>query len=125
MAITHLAALRDILANAVDDHVNTGAGTAVIRIRASTTTLVDFPLQNPAFGAASSAVITLQGTPIAAVASAAGTADNFQLINRNADITLSGSVTATGGGGDIEATNTVIANAQSCELGATTYTAPV
>lgn len=124
MALTHLTALRTILADAVDAHVNTGAGTAVLRIRDSTTTLVDFDLQNPAFGAASSGVITLEGTPISAVAEAAGDADNFQIINRNGDISLSGSVTATSGGGDIEATNVSIANGQACDLGTTTYTAP-
>jgi len=125
MAVTHLEALRTILADAVDAHVNTGAGTAVVRIRDSTTTLVDFDLANPAFGAAAAGVITLESTPIAAVASGDGDADNAQIINRNADISLACSVTATGMGGDIEVDNVSIATSQNCSLESLTYTAPL
>ena len=86
MAVTHLAALRTILADAVDAHVNTGAGTAVLRLRDGTTTIVDFALANPAFGGAVAGVIALSGTPIDATAGAAGDVDNFQIVNRNSEV---------------------------------------
>jgi hypothetical protein len=124
MSITHVTALRSAIADLVDTTVNTGAGTAKLRIRDGSTTLVDFDLQNPAFGAAASGVITLQGTPIAAQAVADGEADNFQILDRNGGLVLSGSVTATSGGGDIEVTNTNIATDQDCSLDSLTYTAP-
>lgn len=123
MTIAHLAALRTILADAVDTHVNTGAGTAKVRFRASSTTIVDFNLSNPAFGNAVVGVITLNSVPIATTAVASGVVDNFQIVNRNGDITLSGSVTGAGGGGDIEASNTNIANGQDCSLDSLTYAA--
>ena len=87
MSITHLTALRTILANAVATHVDTGSGTAKVRIRDSSTTLVDFNLADPAFGAgAVSGVITLASTPISATAVADGDADNFQIVNQNGDL---------------------------------------
>ncbi len=125
MAITHLTALRTLIADLIDTEMNTGAGTAKVRIRDGSTTLVDFDLANPAFGAAVAGVITLNSTPIAAVAVADGDADNFQMLDRNGDINISGSVTASGLGGDIEATNISIANGQDCSLDSLTYTAPV
>ena len=127
MAVTHATALRSVIADAVDNYLNTTGATdasADLVIRASTTILVTFVLQNPAFGAASSGVITAAGTPIAATASAAGTADNFQIRDRANTVALSGSVTATGGGGDITVSNTSIANGQNCSLDSLTYTAP-
>jgi hypothetical protein len=123
MAVTHLTALRTILADAVDAHVNTGAGTAIVRLRDGTTTIVDFDLQNPAFGAAASGIITLEGTPIETTAEADGDVDNAQIINRNGDISLACSVTAVGMGGDIEVTNVSVANGQDCSLESLTYEA--
>lgn len=123
MAVTHLTALRTILADAVDAHVNTGSGTAVVRLRDSTTTIVDFDLSNPAFGNASNGVIALADVPIEATAEADGEVDNAQIVNRNGDVSLSCSVTAVGMGGDIEVTNINIANGQDCELESLTYEA--
>lgn len=123
MSVTHLTALRTILADAVDDHVNTGSGTAVLQLRDGTTVVVEFDLSNPAFGAAAAGIITLADTPLAATAEADGELDNFQIVNRNGDVSLAGSVTATGMGGDIEVTNVNVANGQDCELESLTYAA--
>lgn len=124
MAITHATATRNALADQVDTLVNTGAGTALFRLRASTTTITDFSLQNPAFGAASSGTITLQGTPIVAAAGASGTVDNFQVLDRDGTLVFSGSVTAGGGGGDVTIDNTSVNNGQDCSLDSFTYSAP-
>lgn len=124
MSITHVTTLRSALADLVDDAINTGSGTAKLRVRAGSTTLIDFDLANPAFGAAAAGVITLQGVPIAAQAVAAGETDNFQLLNRDGGLEISGSVTGIGGGGDIEVTNTNIAVDQDCTLDSLSYTAP-
>jgi hypothetical protein len=124
MAITHETTMRNAIADAVDALINTGAGTAVVRLRDGTTTVVDFDLPNPAFGAAAAAVISLQGVPIAANAAAAGDVDNFQILDRDGSLQISGSVTATSGGGDIEVDNVSIAGGQSCSLTGLTWTAP-
>lgn len=124
MSVTHATTVRSALADAVDALINTGGGTAKLRLRDSTTTIVDFNLQNPAFGSASSGVITLAGVPIAAVAGAAGDVDNAQILDRGGSLVLSCSVTGVGGGGDIEVSNVSIANGQDCSLESLTYTAP-
>ncbi len=124
MTITHATATRNSLADLIDSLVNTGAGTAILRLRATAVTVVDFSLSNPAFGAAASGTITLNSTPIAAVASGTGEVDNFQVLDRDGTLIFSGSVTLTSGGGDIEVDNTNIVAAQNCSLDSFTYTAP-
>lgn len=124
MSVTHATTVRSALADLIDTLVNTGSGTAKLRLRDSTTTIVDFNLADPAFGAASSGVITLQSTPIAATAGASGDVDNAQLLDQDGGVVLSCSVTATSGGGDIEVSNISIANGQDCSLTSLTYTAP-
>lgn len=128
MAVTHVTALRNAIADQVDAYLNTTGATdasADLQIQdASNVVLVEFTLQNPAFGAAASSVITLNGVPIAATAGAAGTASKGRIRDRaNADAILF-SVTATGGGGDVTVSNTSIANGQACSLTSLTYTAP-
>lgn len=129
MAVTHVTALRNTVADAVDNYLNTtGAGNASARLRISTstpTTLVEFVLQNPAFGAASGGVITAAGLPIAAVAVATGTASQGTIVDRVPADAILFSVTATGGGGDVTVSNTSIATSQNCSLDTLTYTAPV
>lgn len=127
MAVTHITALRTVLADAVDNYINTtGSADASgdLSIRDGATNLVIFILANPAFGAAVAGVITLLGVPIAQNAIAAGVASSFLIRDRDNATVLSGSVTATGGGGDITVSNTSIANLQPCTLDSLTYTAP-
>lgn len=124
MAITHATATRNAIADAVDDQVNSGSGTAKLRLRDGTTTIVDFDLSNPAFGNASDGDIDLNGTPISGTAAATGVVDGFQLLDRDGGVVLSGTVTATSGGGDIEVTNTNVASGQDCSLTSLTYSAP-
>jgi hypothetical protein len=123
MSVTHVTAVRSALADKVDDLINTGGGTAKVRLRATTTTIVDFNLANPAFGNAASGVITLASVPIAATAGASGSVDNAQILDRGGSVVLSCSVTGSGGGGDIEVSNVSIANGQDCSLTSLTYTA--
>ena len=123
MSVTHATAVRSALADLIDTLVNTGSGTAKVRLRDGSSTIVDFELGDPAFGAASSGVITLNDTPIAATASASGDVDNAQMLDQDGSVILSCSVTGTGGGGDIEVSNVSIANGQDCSLTSLTYTA--
>jgi hypothetical protein len=96
-ATTIATAARDAQADAFDALINTGAGTAVLRLRNSTTTLVSFNLSNPAFGASSTGAITLSGVTISATASA-GTAtavDNYQILDRGGAVVWTGGVTGS------------------------------
>lgn len=128
MAVTHVTALRNTVADAVDNYLNTTGSTdasADMQIQnSSDTVLIEFTLQNPAFGASSSGTITAAGVPISASAAATGTASKGRLRDRaNADAVLF-SVTASGGGGDVIVTNTSVSSGQSCSLTALTYSAP-
>lgn len=115
-ATTIATAARDAQADAFDTLVNTGGGTAVLRLRNSTTTLVSFNLSNPAFGASSSGAITLSGVTISATASA-GTAtavDNYQILDRGGAVVWTGSVS----GSD------TITSGQTCNLSSLVITWP-
>jgi hypothetical protein len=96
-ATTIATSARDAQADAFDNLVNTGGGTAGLRLRNSTTTLVTFNLSNPAFGSSSTGAITLNGVTISATASA-GTAtavDNYQILDRGAAVVWTGAVTGS------------------------------
>jgi hypothetical protein len=128
LAVTHVTALRNTVADAVDAYLNTTGSTdasADLQIlTAADAVLVEFTLQNPAFGAASTGTITLAGVPLSANAGATGTAAKGVIRDRDNANAVLFSVTASGGGGDVIATNTSIASGQSCSLTALTYSAP-
>lgn len=125
MALTHATATRNSLADQIDALVNSGAGTAVLEFLDGATVCASFNLQNPAFGAASSGTITLQGTTLTdASADASGTLDGFQVKDRDGTVIFSGSITVTSGGGDIEVDSTSVTAGQEVQLTSFTYSAP-
>lgn len=127
-------------ADAVVDRIDVGAGTAVLRLysgaqpadadsAASGTLLAEFDLPNPAFGAAnSSGTATALGVPLSTTGeagAAAGTnAQSCRVVNRNGDTVFDGSVTATGGGGNVTLDNVNIASGQTVNITSLTYTQP-
>jgi len=125
MAITHSTAVRNSLAGVIGTACAAGsAAQSKLNIRDASTLIVSFQLGNTPFGAASSGVITASAPPVATNAVADGSSvDNFLLLDRDGTTVLSGSVTATGMGGDIEVSNINIANNQDCELESLTYEA--
>lgn len=125
MAITHASGVRDDLAEVVGTACAVGtAAQSRLRIRDGSTEIVTFNLGNTPFGSATSGVITASAPPVATNAVADGSSvDNFLLLDRDGATVLSGSVTATGMGGDIEVSNINIANNQDCELESLTYEA--
>jgi hypothetical protein len=129
-------------ADAVVDRVDVGSAAAngVLRIYSGAqpadadsapngTLLLEIDLDNPAFGAANaSGVATASGFPKTAAGEAgagAGTdAQSCRVVNRDGATVFDGSVTETGGGGNIELDNTNIASAQNVTLSSLTYTHP-
>lgn len=93
-------ATRDALANNIDDLVNTGSGTATIVLidDGGLGDLVEIDLQNPAFGASSTGVITLAGVPLSGTASAgsATTPDKYEIRDRDGAVVADGAVTGVG-----------------------------
>lgn len=121
-------------ADAVVDQLDGAAGT--LKIYTGTqpadadtdpagTLLVTITLAAPAYGAAnSSGTAALLGTPLSAAASAAGTAGCFAVETNAGGNVFQGSVTATGGGGDLTLDNVSIASGQTVNISSLSYTQP-
>lgn len=116
-------AARNAQADAFDAYVNTGAGTALFKLETSADVEVAaFSLQNPAFGAAASGVITLAGVPIEDTSAAGGTVAQGSIYNRNGDKVCE-SVAATSGQ-EITVSSTTVGVGETVTLTALTVTQP-
>jgi hypothetical protein len=135
MATRIPTAARNAAADAVVDLMDAGAAAGKIRIytgaqpasandAASGTLLVEIATADPAFGAAATGAAALASTPRSAAAVAAGTAGWFRMLDSNNNTVADGSVTATGGGGDLTLDNTSIASGQTVNITSLTYTQP-
>ncbi len=115
--------------NARLDAIETAIGTsAIMKIRSgaqpatcatadSGTVLATLSLPSDWMGAASSGVKSLAGTWQDTSADAAGTAGHFRIYASDGTTChLQGSVTATGGGGDLEVQNTSFASGQAVSI---------
>lgn len=123
--------------NALLDAIETAIGiTPILRIRTgaqpantaatrSGTVLATVTLPSDWMAAASGGSKALSGTWSDASADAAGTAAHFEIMDSTGTTChLQGSVTATGGGGDMTVDNVVFAAAQAFSVSAFTITAP-
>jgi hypothetical protein len=87
--------------------------------------LVTIALAAPAYGAAnSSGTCTLLGTPLSGTAAASGTAGCFVVETSEGDPVFHGSVSESGGGGDLILDNTDIASGQTVNISSLSYTQP-
>jgi len=134
-------AARSAACDAVVDLVDGGSGAGVIRVYSGTqpagpstspsgTLLAEFTLSDPAFGAASSGVATLDVTPaLTDTGITDGTAGWFRLLDSTEAAgtglgVLDGSVTATGGGGQLELNTVAISTGVNVEITSGTVTMP-
>lgn len=135
MATRIATAARNAAADAVVDLLDGGTGAGTIKIYTGTqpasaqdavsgTLLATITLTDPAFGAASTGVATLAGTPLSGTGVAAGTAGWARLADSAGATVLDGSVTATGGGGQIELATTTISSGVTVQITSGTVTMP-
>jgi hypothetical protein len=129
-------AARNAACDAVVDLADAGAGAATIEVRtgaqpanannaASGTLLATFTAADPAFGAASTGVATLDTTPaLSTTGVAAGDAGWFRVKDSNGATVMDGSVTATGGGGDLEMNTVTVSVGLTLEITSGTVTMP-
>lgn len=123
--------------NALLDAIETATGTsAILRIRTgappatcatadSGTVLATANLPSDWMAAASGGTKALSGTWQDASADAAGTAGHFRIYDSGGTVChLQGTVTATGGGGDMTVDNAVFASGQVFNVTSFTLTAP-
>ena len=122
MALTLLNGVRNAMADAMDGIINTGSGTSVMQLETfDDIEVATFSFQNPAFGAASSGIITLLGTTLSDTSATGGLVAQYSIYDRDAAKVLEG-VVATGGADlsltslNIGATDTVELTAFSIEV---------
>lgn len=95
--------------------IRSGAAPATCATAASGTVLATLPLPSDFMAAASGGVKALLGTWQDASADASGTAGHFR-VNQGATCHIQGTVTATGGGGDMTLDNVVLASGQQVNV---------
>lgn len=102
---------------AIKVEIRTGAQPANCAAASTGTLLVTYTLASDWAAAASAGSKTFNNLPVLGTAAAAGTAAHYRLFD-NAGTTCNeqGSITATGGGGDMTIDNTSIANGQAVNI---------
>ena len=126
MSLTHVTAVRNALADYVVDAIDTGTTDAtgdLIVQNSSDTILCTIALANPAFGAASGGTASANGLPKEGTVASAGTASKFRVRDRDNTEIFQGTVTASGGGGDMELSSTSLAVSDVVRINTFTYTA--
>lgn len=124
MAVTHPTNVRNALCDYVVDQLdlNTPPGKLIMQTGASAT-VATLTFANPAFGAAASGTATANA--IAADTNAVGgTIAKAELRQGGGTAIVLCSVTATGGGGDIQLNSVVISAGQQVSITSLTYSAP-
>jgi hypothetical protein len=126
---------RNAATNAVLALLNAGSGAGVIEVRtgsqpaaatdtATGTLLCTVTLADPAFGNSATGTGTLLGVPLSGTGVANGTAGWARAKDSDGNVVLDGSVTATGGGGQIELATTTISTGLTVQLTSLTVSTP-
>jgi hypothetical protein len=135
MAITISTAARNAAADAIVDLLDAGSGPATIQIRsgskpatpataATGTLLGTLTASDPAFGNASNGVATAGAITGDSSADATGTAGYFRVLDSNGLAIMDGTITVTGGGGDMTLDSVSIVAGGSINITSFTVTMP-
>lgn len=122
MAVTHLAATRNGIADYVVDQLD--GGTLIFYAADGSTEVATLTFGTPAFGAASAGVATANAITQDSSATG-GTTTIANLTTSGASEIVECSVTATSGGGDIELSTNVVSASDTVSVSSLTYTAPL
>ena len=124
MAVTHPALVRTGIADFVVDQLDEGTppGTLVFQTSGDVE-VATLTFANPAFGAASNGTATA-GAVVSDTSATGGTIAKARWKNNAGTDKVLCSVTATGGGGDIELSSVVVSAGQTVSLSSLTYSAP-
>ena len=94
---------RAMMLDGLEDFMEVGASTANFTVYQGSTSLCVFPLAAAPFGAGNADSIVASSTPISSTGTeVAGKANRFVVTNQDGDTAFSGTISAIGGGGDIE-----------------------
>lgn len=134
MGIRLSTAARNAAADAVVDLIDAGAGAGTVKIytgaqpatgndEGSGTLLATVSFADPAFGAAATGVATATD-PASVSIVATGTAASFVVEDSTGANIFNGTVTATGGGGDMQLGTVALSSGANLDITAFTYTHP-
>ena len=124
MAVTHPTAVRNAIADLVVDRLDAGAGAGTLEMQTSgNAEVATLTFSDPAFGSAASGTATANSITSDTNATG-GTIAKAVLQDSDGTDAILCSVTATGGGGDIELSSVVISAGQTVQVSSLTYTAP-
>src|SRR3990167_3536944 len=125
MAVTHPLLVRQGICNFVVDQLDEGTppGTLVFQTSGDVE-VATLTLANPAFGAADGSAIATAGAIVSDTSATGGTIAKARLKNQVGTDKIICSVTATGGGGDIELSSVVVSAGQTVSVSSLTYAAP-
>ena len=125
MAVTHPTDVRNGIADYVVDLIDNG-GAGNIKFQdgnQNDSDIATLGFSNPAFGAAANGIATA-ATITDDTNCNAGTVTKFTVFSGAGDSCFTGSVTATGGGGDIILSSTSIGQGDTISISSLTYEAP-
>lgn len=124
MSVTHNAALRNAVADAILAELNNGTGQGSIEFQTSGSVEVATMAPADPMGTVSGAVLTFD-TIDPDTSATGGTVTKFDISSQDGTAHLFGSVTTSGGGGDIIISDDVITVGFTVTIIALTYTAPL
>ena len=126
-------AARNAALDAVVDLIDGGAGPGTMQIRTGTppgitnavtgTLLATVTCADPAFGSSSAGAAAL-GDPAGVTVAATGTAGYVRILDSTGAAVLEGTVTATGGGGDLTLATTSLVSGATVDITGGTLTQP-
>jgi hypothetical protein len=124
MAITHPAAVRTILSTAVRDAIDAGTGPGLIKIYTAgkAALLATLTCSDPC-GSVASGTLTLSAVTRDSSADATGSAALFEVTDSTGALVFSGTISATGGSGDMQFPTVDFVLGQAIELSSFTYSA--
>lgn len=124
MAVTHPTATRNAVADLVVDRLDAGAGAGTLEFQTSgDVEVATLTFSDPAFGSAASAVATANAITSDTNATG-GTVAKARGKDSTGTEVFACSVTAPGGGGDIELSSVSVSAGQTVSMSGLTYTAP-
>jgi hypothetical protein len=123
MTLTHSTAVRNGVADLVVDDIDGGTGAgAFLLLTAADAVVAELPFSDPAFAAASGGAAAANAITSDTNA-AGGEVAKFAWVDGDDTVIVEGTVTGTGGGGDIEMTSTTVAATETVSCSSATYTA--
>jgi hypothetical protein len=123
MALSHPTPVRTTLANVIKTAIDVGTGPGVLELKNSGGAVLATIILNKPCGTVTNGVLTYNVSPLPRdpLGDANGTAALFSIKDSNNTEVYSGTVTATGGGGDVEMISTSVIQNLPVEISDMSY----